>query len=82
MTDAKEPEKLRELERIARGNGYWNHIEPFVEAFTRERDEARVVTDAMVRRASVALWDRYGDHGVEDGDIRAMLTAALTQEDA
>jgi hypothetical protein len=40
MTDAKESEKLRELERIARGNGYWNHIKPFVEAITRERDEA------------------------------------------
>ena len=34
MTDAKDVrEKLRELERIARGNGYWNHIEPFVAAF-------------------------------------------------
>jgi hypothetical protein len=47
-----------------------------------QRDEARVVTDAMVGRASVALWDRYGDHGVEDGDIRVMLTAALPQGDA
>ena len=47
-----------------------------------QRDAARVVTDAMVARASVALWARYGDHTVEDGDIRAMLTAALTQEDA
>lgn len=47
-----------------------------------QRDEARVVTDAMVERASVALWHRYGDHGVEDADIRVMLTAALTQEDA
>jgi uncharacterized protein YqcC (DUF446 family) len=106
MTDAKESEKLRELEAIARGNGYWNHIEPFVEALTRERDaavdrglelqaqlmtmlvqrdEARVVTDAMVGRASLALWDRYGDYiaaTVEDNDIRAMLTAALTQGDA
>jgi len=45
-------------------------------------DTRVVVTDEMVERASVALWHRYGDHGVEDGDIRAMLTAALTQEDA
>ena len=46
MTDAKESEKLRELEAIARGNGYWNHIEPFVEAFTRERDAERAVIEA------------------------------------
>jgi hypothetical protein len=110
MTDAKESEKLRELEAIARGNGYWNHIKPFFEALTRERDEAvkrrreiddeafdyaeqietlrtqlaaaRVVDDAMVARASLALWARYGDHiaaAVEDDDIRAMLTAALSE---
>ena len=47
--------------------------------------EARVVTDAMVERASLALWARYGDHiaaTVGDDDIRVMLTAALTQGDA
>ena len=48
MTDAKESEKLRELEAIARGNGYWNHIEPFVEAFTRERDAERAVVEAAM----------------------------------
>jgi hypothetical protein len=55
------------------------------EGLRAERDEASVVTDAMVERASVALWDRYGDHiaaAVGDDDIRVMLTAALTQEGA
>jgi hypothetical protein len=50
--------------------------------FSTNRTETRVVTDAMVARAAVALWARYGDHTVEDGDIRAMLIAALTQESA
>ena len=103
MTDAKESEKLHELERIARGNGSWNHIKPFVEALTRERDEAvdrglelqaqlmtmlvqrdeaRVVTDAMVERAKLALWHYWGGSSVDNDDIRVMLTAALTQGDA
>jgi hypothetical protein len=47
-----------------------------------QRDAARVVTDAMVERASVALWHYWGDHNVDNDDIRVMLTAALTQEDA
>ena len=55
------------------------------ERFMHRMYEARTVTDAMVERASVALCARYGDYiaaAVEDNDIRAMLTAAITQEDA
>ena len=87
MTDAKESEKLHELERIARGNGYWNHIEPFVEALTRERDEARTVTDAMIDKGWSLLQARCVEdyHGildlVEREDFAAALTAALTQGD-
>lgn len=50
--------------------------------FSINRTEARVVTDAMVERASVALRDYWGGHTVDNDDIRVMLTAALTQEDA
>jgi hypothetical protein len=61
---------------------------------TRERDEARVVTDAMVERAWRRLVDQCGHEWFDDRedtglinspdkeDIRAALIAALTQEDA
>jgi hypothetical protein len=64
MTDAKESEKLRELEAIARGNGYWSHIEPFVEAFTRERDALRTQLAAArlendTQRRAMDFWENY-----------------------
>jgi hypothetical protein len=52
-----------------------------IETLKTQLAAARVVTDAMVERASVALWARYGDYiaaTLEDNDIRAMLTAAFT----
>jgi hypothetical protein len=93
MTDAKESEKLRELEAIARGNGYWNHIEPFVEALTRERNEAREDAERLadvIRAALDAPIDLGELAGHSEGDAfrdgyelaRTRIDAALTQEDA
>ena len=68
MTDATESEKLRELESIARGNGYWNHIEPFVEALTRERDEA------VKRRREID--DEAFDYAEQIETLKTKLAAA------
>jgi hypothetical protein len=68
---------------------------PVIAAFTtliRERDEARVVTDAMVERAAKAWYEhetpyfwRLASQDTKRSFLstaRAALTAALTQEDA
>lgn len=53
-----------------------------VEHYEEKLAAAMVVTDAMVERASVALWHYWGGHNLDKDDIRVMLTAALAQGDA
>jgi hypothetical protein len=63
---------------------------PVIAAFdtlTRERDEARTVTDAMVERAMLAMNNantsyRHAGEVRPRSAMRAALTAALTQGDA
>lgn len=64
------------LERIAR------ELLAELDAVTRERDEARTVTDAMVDRAYRA-WGAYQSTKVDAsgyGAMRAALTAAMAKD--
>ena len=105
MTDAKDVSEARRIIERWREESphlvqpeHW--IPPIIalldsfDTLTRERDAARVVTDAMVERAWRRLVDQCGHEWFDDRedtglinspdkeDIRAALTAALTQEDA
>jgi hypothetical protein len=76
------------------GTGAVDSLVIQVNALRTQRDTARTVTDAMVERAWRRLVDQCGHEWFDDReytglinspdkeDIRAALTAALTQEDA
>lgn len=99
MTDAKEPEVIAEIRAAVEMEAalpsrleQYREILAVYATLTRERDEARVVTDAMVERAAKAWYQnatpyfwRLASQDTKRSFLstaRAALTAALTPEDA
>jgi len=78
-TLAKDSEKLRELERIARGNGYWNHIEPFVAAFALKSAILTCEREKWEKRARKLLRNRKALRAERDTFLEA-IDAAMEEK--